>query len=1259
MQSGRQETSDVVMQSEIAKPVNAYQAFQLARYHFQRISLVDMMKSRAWLEEALRIDDQFAPAYVALAEQIIMEGITGLQPPADSFPKAKEALGRASDLKLDSAESFAVAGFASLICDWNFSDAETKLRKALNLNPHHTFAHKYLGEVLMFQGRSNEAETYLQRALDIEPMSLHVGIILILSYFLARNFNKVIAECEKSLAMSPRFVMTATYRCLAWEQLGRVTEAIASYQKILQEPDGEIARRFMGYGYALAGDREKALETIVKLDDESRQHYLSPTYQANVYAGLNENTKALSCLEKALSERDPWLLWIGTDPRLDNLRRDSRFNELLNEVGLGRLAQIYVTQPAKRAVVMPAERWQQIDILFHETLACPPAERTHFLATECAGDEALRHEIESLLSSLDEADDFIETPAGDVAAEMLGTHRATYEPGQQIENYRIVRQLGSGGMGEVYLAEDTRLNRKVALKLLPPRFTVNPDRVRRFEREARAASALNHPNIVTIYEIGQSNATHFIATEFVDGKTLRQLINEKPFTLNETLNVSMQVADALSGAHGAGIVHRDIKPENIMIRHDGYVKILDFGLAKLTEQQTIDADLETPTLLQSNPGLVMGTVQYMSPEQARAKNVGPGTDIWSLGIVMYELLAGHVPFTGETPSHVMVALMEDKLPPLKDRANVPEELDRLVTQTLQKNQKDRYRTAGELARDLKNFKQNLQHNSRLKMWLKSVPSSNEAAQLPPLGALAAVSGAHRIPHEKRGTVETTPLQTHPTSSAEYIVTGISRHKRAFALVAAVLLMTITMTGYFFFGRNTSARTRSLAVLPFNNAGKNPDLEYLSDGLSESLTNNLSLVPGLTVIARYSSFRYKGKEPDPQEVGKSLGVDTIVTGSVYKVGDNYLISVELISASDRNHIWGKKYNRKAADLLIMQSEISREIADQLRLRLTQTEEQQLNQAQAINPQAYDLYLKAHALWNTGKSADQKKSVEYYQQVVAVDPTYALAYADMARAYSDLITNNDLPQKEFAPKAEEAAQRAWQADPNLAESHLAIAKIEMNKWEWSAAEVELKKALELNPNLVAAHRQYGVFLRIHGRVEEGVAELTRAQQLDPLRMSVAQARVEILSIYRQDDQALEGAKQILQANPNKPGAHIDVGQFYARLGRNAGAIDEYLEAIRLGDETGDVQLLLGWAYAKNGQRDKALEILRQFQSRKFLTSPFGLAMLYVGLGDNERAFAALEEAYAMHDQQLIWLRGEWAFDSIRSDPRFESLVQRVGL
>jgi serine/threonine protein kinase len=318
---------------------------------------------------------------------------------------------------------------------------------------------------------------------------------------------------------------------------------------------------------------------------------------------------------------------------------------------------------------------------------------------------------------------------------------------------------------------------------------VNPDRVRRFEREARAASALNHPNIVTIYEIGNSNTAHFIATEFVDGKTLRQLINEKPFTLNETLNVCIQVADALSGAHAAGIVHRDIKPENIMIRRDGYVKILDFGLAKLNEQQATDADLETPTLLQTNPGLVMGTVQYMSPEQARAKNVGVGTDIWSLGIVMYELLAGHVPFSGETPSHVMVSLMEDKLPPLRASASVPEELDRFVAKALHKNQKERYRAAGELARDLKNLKQKLQRDSALNKWLETIPSQKDGLPLPPL-SLTAVSGAHKEPRENRAA-ETTPVESHPTSTAEYLTGEIKGNKKAVA-VAAVLIAAVVI-----------------------------------------------------------------------------------------------------------------------------------------------------------------------------------------------------------------------------------------------------------------------------------------------------------------------------------------------------------------------------------------------------------------------------------------------------------------------------------
>ena len=490
---------------------------------------------------------------------------------------------------------------------------------------------------------------------------------------------------------------------------------------------------------------------------------------------------------------------------------------------------------------MTPDRWQQIDQLFHAALARGTEQRGQFLATHCRGDESLQREVESLHSSHSEADEFIETSAGDVAAEMFRTREPIYKPGKQIANYKIVYKLGSGGMGEVYLADDTRLKRKIALKLLPPHFTVNPDRVRRFEREARAASALNHPNIVTIYEIGKSNSIHFIATEFVDGKTLRQLINEKPFTLNEALKVSMQLADALSEAHTAGIVHRDIKPENIMIRHDGYVKILDFGLAKLNEQQATDADLETPTLLQTNPGLVMGTVQYMSPEQARAKNVGVGTDIWSLGIVMYELLAGHVPFSGETPSHVMVSLMENKLPPLNDHANVPDDLDRFVTKALRKNQKERYQTAGQLARDLKSLKQRLQVDPTSKDWLKTVPSRKEDVQIPPLAPVNTHSGAHRIPIEEGTATDTITIESHPTSSAEYLVSEIKLHKRGVMLAAAALLIAVVVAGYLYITRSRLAAASepidSVAVLPFVNVASDVNTEYLSDGISDSLIDS--------------------------------------------------------------------------------------------------------------------------------------------------------------------------------------------------------------------------------------------------------------------------------------------------------------------------------------------------------------------------------------------------------------------------------------
>ena len=473
---------------------------------------------------------------------------------------------------------------------------------------------------------------------------------------------------------------------------------------------------------------------------------------------------------------------------------------------------------------MTPERWQQINHLFHEALAREPELRDSFLAEACANDETLRVEVESLISSHQEAEQFIETPAADVAAELLGRRECTFGPGQKIQNYRIVRLLGRGGMGEVYLADDTRLQRKVALKLLPPQYTSNPDRVRRFEREARAASALNHPNIVTIYEIGKSASVHFIATEFVDGKTLRQLMTEKPLKLGETLNVAIQVADALVGAHAAGIVHRDIKPENIMIRSDGYVKILDFGLAKLTEQQVFEVETETPTLLQSNPGLVMGTVQYMSPEQARGGRVDHRSDIWSLGIVLYELLTGSVPFLGETPSHVMVSLMENELPSVAGYANVPPALAHTITRALRKNRRDRYQTARQVALDLKNLKRELQRDAHLINLLEAVPTRLRQT---------------KSDHAAGGVVTpTTDVGVaHPTSSAVYLLSNPARSSKV-ALLLMLVFGAVIFGGYLWVRRNRTAAKpvqvfQNLDLTKITNTGKvknaviSPDGKYVA------------------------------------------------------------------------------------------------------------------------------------------------------------------------------------------------------------------------------------------------------------------------------------------------------------------------------------------------------------------------------------------------------------------------------------------------
>jgi serine/threonine-protein kinase len=911
---------------------------------------------------------------------------------------------------------------------------------------------------------------------------------------------------------------------------------------------------------------------------------------------------------------------------------------------------------------MTPERWQQIDQLFHSALERESGERAAFLAQACNGDGSLRREVESLIGSHEQSDSFIEAPAADLAAGLLAGRKTQLTAGQAVGPYKIVSLLGEGGMGEVYLADDTRLNRKIALKRLPPHFTINPDRVRRFGREARAASALNHPNIVTIHEIGDSNSTHFIATEFVDGKTLRQLINEKPFTLSEALNVVIQVAGALTAAHAAGIVHRDIKPENIMVRADGYVKVLDFGLAKLTELQITDSDREIPTLLQSNPGLVMGTVQYMSPEQARGKKVDVRTDLWSLGVVLYELLAGRVPFSGETPSHVMVSLMEDELPPLTSYASVPE-LDRIVTKALRKNQKERYQTARELAHDLREVKRDLQLQGRLKQSVETDGRLKERATKS--DRRLAVSGA-------QASARTADVEIlHPTSSAEYIVREIKRHRFAVALAAAAVIAT-TVTIAYLVHRARSADVvssaeaiDSVAVLPFVNVSADPNTEYLSDGISDSIINSLSQLRTLKVASLNSVLPYKGKQADSQAVGKALNVRAVLMGRLTKQGDSLLISAELVDVRDNRRLWGGQYNRKLSDILVVQDEIAREISGNLRLRLSAQDKKQLAKQYTQNNEAYLLYSLGRYYFHQNTKEGSEKSIESFEQAIKLDPNYALAYAGLARTYQFMGTRGFSPSKEYEQKIEWAALKALQLDDTLAEAHVFLGMIKKNGFDWVGAEKEFKRALEFDPNSSDANFAYSVYLPAVGRADEGLPYAKRAVELDSTIMPGQLAFAYFLA--RQYDKSIELYRKGLEKKPDNSQAHIFLGEAYVAKGMPAEGVVEMQKGMALDatlaktPERWDRYPMMAYAYAAAGQRGEALKILdeqKRLAKQRYI-SPYNFAIIYTGLGDKDRAFEWLARAIEERTLIIHHLKSRPLFDPLRSDARYADLLRRMNL
>ncbi len=814
-------------------------------------------------------------------------------------------------------------------------------------------------------------------------------------------------------------------------------------------------------------------------------------------------------------------------------------------------------------------------------------------------------------------------------------------------------------MGEVYLAYDSKLRRQVALKLLPAELTENKDRLERFEREAYAASSLNHPNIMTVYEIGDEGGHHFIASECVEGESLRQHTKHGRLELRETLGLTSQIADALSVAHEAGIVHRDIKPENVMVRRDGYVKILDFGLAKLAHETATAAneeDLEATTRVDvhTEPGVVMGTANYMSPEQARGLEVDARTDIWSLGVVLYEMVAAKLPFEGGTTTDVLSMILHREPPSLLlYQSSLPTELERIVEKALAKERDARYQNAKDLSVDLKRLKQRLEMDAELE---RSITPEEEARRTSSRSA-PGLSGT--MPN-----VMATPTNeasaAHTISSAEYVVGEIKRHKRAAAVALATLILAIAaVVFYYTYSSRRSTAITSVAVLPFANLSGDSNLEYLSDGVTESLINSLSQLPTLKVISRGSVFKYKGKEVDPQEVARALGVQAIVTGRVLQRGDQLQVSAELVNASDKTQMWGEQFNRRATDALAVQTEISQHIAEKLRLRLTKAEQQQLVKDAKVNPEAYEQLLKGRFYRLKGGPENLRKAVEYYNQAISIDDKYALAYALLADVYRQMGSNGYLDPKEAAPKAEAAAKKALELDEGLAEAHEAIASIKRNAWDWVGAEQEYKRAIELNPNLSRVHSGYAAFLSKMGRHDQAIVESKRARELDPLSTS-ANANIGYFLLFaRQYGQAVEQLKKTLEMDKNFGFAHVVLGYTYDAMGKHNDAIAEYEESLRLQGDNTSSQCYLGYALAKAGRRREAEALRKRLETTKEYVSPAELAVLYVGLGEKEKALAALERAYTEHDLQMQHLATDPHYDALRSEPRFQELIRKVGL
>jgi TolB-like protein/Flp pilus assembly protein TadD len=865
---------------------------------------------------------------------------------------------------------------------------------------------------------------------------------------------------------------------------------------------------------------------------------------------------------------------------------------------------------------MRSEQWQVIEELYHSASELPAAERRSFLQKACGEDQGLRLELESLLRHGDTPESFLDTAAIAIVAKAIAVDEydspAPALEGTSISHYRIVKALGRGGMGVVYEAEDVKLRRRVALKLLPNFLARDRQALRRFEQEAQAASALNHPNICTVYEVDQDHGLHFIAIELLEGETLKERIGRGPLEIREILAIGTEICDALEAAHTVGIIHRDIKPSNIVLTRRGSAKLLDFGVAKRLGPELLQHAETLSQLLPPNldlsvtaPGAVIGTAAYMSPEQSAGCDVDARSDLFSMGAVLYEMVTGKCPFSGKNLVDVLQAIQHRQLTPLEQlRPKIPSRLVTIVKKALQKERSLRYQSAAEMRADLQAFRDRLAVRAKRRKML-------------PLMVLGAL---------------------------------------LFAALLAGSLRLQRVQGWIFGRTYEPHAIRSIAVLPLENLSGDSAQDYFADGMTDALITDLSKVGALRVISRTSSMHYKGTHKSLPEIAKELDIDAVVEGTVSKAGDRVRINAQLVDAANDQHLWARQYDSDMRDVLRLQADLASAIALEVVGRLTPNERYRLTaKSRQVNPQAYEAFLRGGYFLDKWTAESFAKAKGYFEQSITLDASYTDGYTGLAEYYAASAFLGMVPPREAWLKAESLLAKSLAMDNTSSKAHTLLGMIKLQfRCDREAAEKELNYALQLNPGDMAALDSHSYYLLELGHTHEAIAEKERVLEHDPLRVITNAELGLYLNLAGRTDEAIAQLEKTLELDPNYAAAHARLGWAYAEKQQFSQAVFETQKAISL-DKTPARLAQLGEVYARWGKRKEALETIRQLQqmSRQRHVPPTMAALIYSRLGDKKAAIAWLEKAQPEDDPKI----SDPGFESLRSEPRFKILEARL--